>query len=389
MQPQGAPPPPRRIRVCHVITRLELGGAQRNTLYTVRHLDRRRFEVSLIAGRGGMLDGEAECIPDVTTMFVPPLIRPVHPVSDARALVSLVRIFRRLQPDIVHTHSSKAGILGRWAARYAAVPVIVHTIHGYGFHERQAPPVYWLLRASEVASARITSHFITVSRADLDAGVHWGLFPPSRVTLIRSGVELAAFPSRDRHTPLHDQLGLTPDAPLVGMVACLKPQKAPLDFVRLAQRVLARIQNAHFVLVGDGDLRARVESEVIDRGLAHCFHMLGWRCDVPAILESLSVFVLTSLWEGLPRVVPEAMAAGTPVVATRVNGTPEAVADGVTGYLVEPGDIETMAERIVFLLQHPAEARCMGQQGHDRVAEFCIDRMVSQQEDLYRELAAR
>jgi glycosyltransferase involved in cell wall biosynthesis len=376
-----------KIRVCHVITRLELGGAQQNTLHTVAHLDRRRFEPSLITGPGGPLDDDARRIADVSVSFVPELVRAVSPARDARALVKLVRIFKHIAPDIVHTHSSKAGILGRWAARLAGVPAIVHTIHGHGFHTEQARVPYWIFRGLETVTGRITTRIIVVSRANLETGLRDGLFREEQTVLVRSGIPLRAFGEDVGGGSLRAELGLPPGAPVAGMVACLKAQKAPVDFVAVARRVADRISSAHFVLVGDGELRNAVEAEVDRQLLRGRFHLLGWRRDIPAILAGLNVFVLTSLWEGLPRVIPEAMASGLPVVATRVDGTPEAVADGVSGYLVPAHDVETMADRVAFILEHPGEARVMGGRAKSRVGEFDIDVMVRRQENLYEELA--
>ena len=377
-----------RVRVCHVITRLELGGAQQNTLHTVAHLDRCRFEPSLIAGPGGPLDEDARRIPDASVTFLPELVRAVSPARDARALVKLVRIFKDIAPDIVHTHSSKAGILGRWAARIAGVPAIVHTIHGYGFHAEQTRLAYWAFRSLETVTGRITTRIVAVSRANVETGLRYGLFPEKKTKLVRSGIPLRAFGEHVGGASLRAELRLPPGAPVAGMVACLKAQKAPADFVAVARRVADRVSTAHFVLVGDGELRNAVEAEVDRQRLRDRFHLLGWRRDIPTILAGLNVFVLTSLWEGLPRVIPEAMASGLPVVATRVDGTPEAVADGVSGYLVPAHDVETMADRVAFLLEHPGEARVMGERAKSRVGEFDIDVMVARQESLYEELAA-
>ena len=372
-----------------MITLLELGGAQQNTLHTVAHLDRRRFEPHLIAGPGGLLDPEARQLPGSAVTFVPELVRRVSPGHDVRALVTLARTFRRIPPDIVHTHSSKAGILGRWAARLAGVPVVVHTIHGYGFHAEQGRVPDRIFRSLESVTARITTRFIAVSRANLADGVDAGLFSRDKVVLIRSGIPLGVFRDAPDGGRVRAELGMSPETPVVGMVACLKPQKAPLDFVRLARGVADCVPSARFVLVGDGELRPAVQAEVARLDLGDRFHLLGWRRDVPAILAALNVFVLTSLWEGLPRAIPEAMASGLPVVATRVDGVPEAVADGVTGYLVSPHDVPTLAARVTFVLEHPSRARCMGEQARSRVGEFDIDEMVRQQERVYEELCAR
>ena len=378
-----------RIRVCHVITRLELGGAQQNTLYTLSHLDRRRFEPILIAGKGEILDAEARMIPSLRAVFLPDLVREVDVMRDARALARIVGLLREWSPDVVHTHSSKAGILGRWAAHLAAVPVILHTVHGFGFHPDQGKLRSWIFRRLETATSRITTRFLAVSRSNLEAGIALGVFDRGRVSLVRSGIELSAFRNGASPGGLRASIGIPMGVPVAGMVACLKPQKAPLDWVHAASRILQRVPSAHFVLVGDGELRSAVEEAILRRGLSGRFHLLGWRRDLPSILKNLSVLVLTSLWEGLPRVIPEAMAAGLPVVATNVDGTPEVVRDGETGYLVPPGDPEAIADRVTRLLLHPDEARRMGATARTRVEEFDIDTMVRRQEEIYRELLAR
>ena len=375
-----------RTRVCHVITMLELGGAQQNTLYTVAHMDRSLFEPSLVAGTGGLLDGEAAGLPGVDVSFVPSLRREIRPASDLRALLELRRLFRRLSPDIVHTHSSKAGILGRWAAHLAGVPVIVHSIHGFGFHPGQNPVRRRLLVAAERAVAPITTRFIGVSRANLDLGTRMGLFDPQRAMLIRSGIELRRFLDPAPARGLREEIGAGPDDPLAGMVACLKPQKAPEDFVVAAAIAARKVPSARFVLAGDGELRPKVERALRREGMEGRFHLLGWRRDIHEIIRQLDVLVLTSRWEGLPRVFPEAMAAGVPIVACRVDGAPEAVEDGQTGYLCQPGDVAGIAGRMVLLLKDRNMARAMGAKGRSRVREWDIDEMVRQQELLYLDL---
>jgi len=375
-------------RVLHVITQLELGGAQQNTLYTCAHLDRTRFEPVLACGPGGYLDDEARALPDVPVHFVPALVRPLRPHRDAAALVALVRLMRRLRPGIVHTHSSKAGILGRWAAAMAGVPHIVHSIHGFGFHAGQNGLVRGAYVAAERAVSRFTDAFIAVSRANRDEGIARGIFPPEKCRVIRSGIDLARFRAAgSRRGELRRELNLGPQDPLVGMIACLKPQKAPGDFVDVARRVLASDARATFVLAGDGALRSEVEARIaaIPNGPER-IRLLGWRRDTDRVVADLDVLLLTSRWEGLPRVLPEAMAAGLPVVATAVNGSPEAVVEGETGHLATAGDTTLMAERVLGLLRDPARRARMGDAGRRRAAEWDIDAMVRAQEDLYDDL---
>ncbi len=379
------------VRVCHVITQLELGGAQENTLYTVAHL-RAPFRPSLVCGPGGLLDEDARRLARVPVTFVPSLMRPIRPWGDLRALIRLTAILKHERPAIVHTHSSKAGILGRLAARLAGVPVVVHSIHGFGFHSRQPAALRALLIALERAAARATTHFIAVSRANLEAGIARGLFQRDRVTLIRSGVPIADLERAARDQGPRDgaglrrEIGVPQGAPLIGMIACLKPQKSPLTFVEVAARVAATFPEARFVLAGDGELRAPVVARAEALGLRGRFHLLGWRRDVPKVMAALDVLVLTSLWEGLPRVLPEAIAAGVPVVATRVDGTADILTDGVTGLACGAGDVEGLASRVGRLIRDPGLRRALAERARSVLPEFDIDAMVRAQEDLYRRL---
>ncbi|MBD3305741.1 glycosyltransferase [candidate division KSB3 bacterium] len=387
------------IKVCHIITKLELGGAQQNTLYTVQHLDRNRFIPLLMTGSEGLLIDEARQYPDVRTYFLPQLLREIRPHHDLAAFRALRRRLYREQhtdpatPLIVHTHSSKAGILGRWAAKSAGVPIILHSIHGFGFHPYQPRPKRWLFIIAEWLTAKITSHFIAVSSANITTGTRLGLFSPSRVSLIRSGIEIPRFQLNhsgkniERHRELiRKKLDIPSQKRIIGMIACLKPQKAPLDFVRVMKRVSQIRPEAHAIMVGDGELRPQVERLIAQENLKQAISLLGWRTDIPDLLHGCEMLVLTSRWEGLPRVCPQAMAAGLPIVATNVDGIPEAVHDGVNGFLRSPGDVPGIADKIIYLLAHPDIAQRMGQEGQRRVGEFDINRMVTQQEHLYQSL---
>jgi glycosyltransferase involved in cell wall biosynthesis len=383
-----------KVKVVHIITKMELGGAQQNTLYTVSHLNPEKFQAWLITGPGGELHEETLALGN--TFVTRDLIRDVRPLQDARAFFQLCSILKKIQtaapqdaPIIVHTHSSKAGILGRWAARRSGVPIIIHSIHGFGFHEHQPRPVRAFYIYLEKLTARITTRFIAVSRANKELGCRLRLFTPERAVVIRSGIEIAHF--RHGRVPkekFRAALGIPPAAPVIAMVACLKPQKAPLDFIRVSDLVREAVPEAHYILAGDGELRGAVEQEIENRRLRERVHLLGWRQDISELLHASDMLVLTSLWEGLPRVFPQAMAAGVPVVATRVDGAPEAITDGVNGFLLAPGDVPGLAEKIIFLLRNPAAARVMGEQGAAMVEEFDSNRMMQQQEALYEELLA-
>ena len=380
------PDPGRRVRVLHAITMLELGGAQRNTLDTVTRLDRGRFAAALACADRGELFAEAETLPDLAFFPLRHLRREVRPLADLAALAELRRAIRAFRPDVVHTHSSKAGILGRAAARRERVGVVVHSIHGFGFGPHQRAPVRALFLAAERIAARWTTHFIAVSAENLAAGVRLGLFPRERATVIRSGIDLAAFRGAAGGAAVRAELGVPPDAPLVVQVACFKAQKAPERFVALAARLAPRFPAAHFVLVGDGALRGPLEAARAAAALTGRLHLPGWRRDVPAVLDAATVVTLTSRFEGLPRALVEARAVGRPVVAMAVDGVVEAVRDGVDGFLVPEGDDEAMAARVGELLADEALRRRFAARAGEGLDEFDRDVMVRRQEELYLSL---
>lgn len=378
-----------KTTVCTIITILELGGAQEVALFTVANLDRARFRPVLLTGPGGLLTDEAKALPGVAVEIVPSLGRAIRPFRDARALVELVRLLRRRRPSIVHTHSSKAGILGRWAAWLAGVPVIVHTIHGFGITPSQPAWLRVLLIGLERLTGLITTHWVAVADVNIAEGLRWKLFRRERVTVIRPGIDPRPFQAplspqeRDR---VRVELGAASGDKLVGMVACLKPQKAPLDFVAVAARVCARQPAARFVLIGDGELRPAVEARIHAAGLEDRVRIAGWRRDVPTVMRALDAFLLTSHWEGLARVLLEARAAAVPVVATRVGGAEEAITDGRHGRLCEAGDIEGLADRLCEVLTVCGEG-APGHTGDDLPDEFESREMVRRVQQLYDKLS--
>ncbi len=376
-----------KIRVAHLITKLELGGAQQNTLYTVEHLDPERFEAVLICGAGGILDEEARAL-GRRLLVAPHLRREVRPLDDLRALWELYRHLRRERPAIVHTHSSKAGILGRLAARLAGVPVILHTFHGFGFTPGQAAPVRWAYVLAERLCATFSTRLIFVSRSNLEEAAARGLGWRGRYVLIRSGVRLSDFPAAVADKGAKKAaLGLGMHKPLVLSVGNFKPQKNPEDFVRLARRVLDARPEARFCFVGDGPLRTKLEAGIVREKLHGKLALPGWRRDAAELLACADVFVLTSLWEGLPRALVEAMKSGVPCVCYATDGVRDLIVDGENGFLVAPGDWSGAADKVARLIAEPALRERMGKAAAAAIGpEFDIDGMVRRQEELYGNL---
>lgn len=380
-----------KIAVIHVITKLELGGAQQNTLYTVSHLNRERFEPYLISGPGGVLDAEAAQL-GVNLYFVDALRREINPFLDLLALCQIIQVIRSIKrshagtPVLVHTHSSKAGILGRLAAFFSGVNVIIHTYHGFGFHDHQNKVLRWIYISLEKGMRKLTRQLVFVSRSNAEKALQLGIISNSPL-LIRSGISFSLFKKEGQNgRNIRMELNLPLSIPLVTMVACFKEQKAPLDFILAASHVLNQFPASHFLLVGDGELRSSIEDAIkrskINRGVT----LLGWRRDVSEILASSNIFVLTSLWEGLPRVLIEARLSALPVVTTDIEGADEMVEEGKNGFVVRKKDYLALAEKVLYLLKNPLVARRMGEDGRNVPHEFNIDAMVQKQENLYLDL---
>lgn len=379
-----------KTRVIHIITKLELGGAQEATLSVVRSLPRGSYDLTLVAGEPGLLTDEAKRLPSTEFIEVPELVREISPGKDFLVLLKLRGIIRRHVKEspgrvLVHTHSSKAGIIGRWAAYLAGASHVVHSIHGYGFNDYQRPLKRSLLVWAEKLTARVTDAFTADSQANIDRGAPLGLFKNAHAKVVRCAIPLGYF-SEGAGRLDKAAIGVPEGAPLVVMVSCLKAQKAPVDFVRVAAKTLEEVPDAHFLQVGDGELKDAVLEAARRLGIEKSFHLLGWRRDVGDIIRASDVMVLTSLWEGLPRVLPQAMAAGKPVVATAVDGTPEAIRDGVNGFLASPHDVDLMADRVALLLRDRGLAARMGEAGRGLVAEFDEDSMLADIRALYERL---
>ncbi len=378
-----------RVKVFHVITRLDLGGAQQNTLHTVASLDPKRFEAVLVSGRGGLLDAEApERCAGARIKWVDSLVRDVNPARDLLALLELTNLFLSEKPDVVHTHSSKAGILGRLAAKLAGVPVVVHTYHGFGFNDFQPHLVKALYVALERLCCRFAHAIVFVSRSNEEYARGHRLGDPARYRLIRSGVDLSSFPAAlpDR-AKKKAELGFGKHKPLVVSIGNLKPQKNPGDFVAVAQKVSGELPDAEFLFIGDGPLRTKLEFQVIASGLSHRFALPGWRKDAAEWLAAADVFVLTSLWEGLPRALVEAMKSSLPCVCYATDGVLDVLRDGVNGYCVPQGAVSAAAARVVELLKDDALRGRLGRAAAESIGpEFEISGMVAAQEALYDEL---
>ena len=375
-----------RLNIVHIITKLELGGAQQNTLYSVMKHDRSKYNVFLVSGTEGLLVAKAKELKDCKVILLPGLKHEISLRHDLSCVFALKRLFKTEKIDLVHTHSSKAGILGRLAAYLAKVKMVVHTVHGFSFNEFQPALKRKIYIFFERLAAKHTNKLIVVSGTDIEKGLKAGVGKPGQYTLIHSGFDLKEFTALQNVAEVKKELGINPDFKAVGMVACYKEQKNPLDFVRMARIVKEKHPKTVFLLVGDGELRPEIEKLIDENNLKNDIILTGWREDIPRILHALDVFVLTSLWEGLPRVLPQAMCAKKPLVANAVDGSKEAVVDGKNGFLVAPRDYFSMAARVGQLLADEGLCKKMGETGFSMIKAWDQDEMVRKIEEEYEKI---
>ncbi len=381
------------MRVAHVITRLIVGGAQENTIASVLGLAfRPGLEVSLLTGPTygpeGSLERRFQDRPDLLSV-VPTLVRPVHPWKDLLAYRDLTQRFRSLRPDIVHTHSGKAGVLGRLAAAKAGVRVIVHSIHGPSFGPFQGSLANFVFLRAERLAAGVTTHFVCVADAMTRQYLQAGIGKPELYSRIFSGFDLKPYLTTSNSLELRARLGLTPNDIVVGKIARLFKLKGHDDLFRIAPVLVKECPQLRFLLVGDGEWRPRFEQMARESGLEKHFLFTGLvdPSEIPGLTGVMDFLVHLSLREGLPRALPQALAAGKPVIAYDCDGAGEVCLEGRTGFLVRPGDLATLSDRILQLAKAPALRQQLGAAGREFVRpRFSVETMVESLQELYERL---
>lgn len=378
------------MRVTHVITRLIVGGAQENTIASVLGLRRKPgVQAELISGPTtgpeGSLESAFAQTPGALTVL-PELVRPVHPWKDWRAWRKLTDEFRRRRPEIVHTHSGKAGVLGRLAARRAGVPVVIHTIHGPSFGAWQHGLANFIFNLAERHAARATTHFVVVAERMKEQYLGAGIGRPEDYTKIFSGFDLQPFLTAKNDPQVRAKLGLAPEDFVVGKIARLFKLKGHDDLFVIAPELVRRCPRIKFLLVGDGEWRGRFERLARDLALEKHFIFVGLvpPAEVPALVGIMDALVHLSLREGLPRALPQALAAARPVVAYDCDGAGEVCRDGETGFLVPVGDKATLTARLLELAGNRGLRAELGERGRAFVHErFPVQRMVDELHALY------
>ncbi len=381
------------MRVTHVITRLIVGGAQENTVGSVLGLRLNPdVEVNLISGPAtgpeGSLEPQVAGVPNLLAIL-PELVRPVHPWKDVLAFRRLTALFHEQRPEIVHSHSGKAGILGRLAAHRARVPIIVHTIHGPSFGRFQNALANALFVRAERYAGKFTTHFVTVARAMTDRYLAAGIGRPAQYTRIFSGFPLEPFLSATDDPEFRQRLGIFPGDFVVGKIARLFELKGHDDLFAVAPQLVKRCSQIKFLLVGDGPWRGRFENRARAIGLARHFIFAGLvpPAEVPRYVGMMNVLVHLSRREGLPRALAQALAAARPIVAYECDGAGEICREGETGFLLQPGDLSGLTERLVQLVHDGALRERLGRRGQQLVKQwFPVERMVDELYALYLRL---
>jgi glycosyltransferase involved in cell wall biosynthesis len=378
------------MQVTHVITRLIVGGAQENTLASVLGLRQKTgLEVKLVSGPSAGPEGSLASL-DPQLITIPDLVRAIDPCRDIRALGQLERLFRATKPDLVHTHSGKAGILGRLAAARAGVPIIVHTIHGPSFGSFQGALANAVFRSAERRAGRVTTHFVSVAQAMTEQYLAAGIGRREQYTKIFSGFNLAPFLSAQNDPALRARLGIAMDDLVIGKIARLFKLKGHDDLFSVAPELIRQNPRIKFLLVGDGAWRRKLEGRARSLGLEKrvVFAGLVPPEEVPRYVGVMDALAHLSLREGLPRALPQALAAGKPVVAYDCDGAREACFDGETGFLLRPGDLGGLSNRLLRLANDAALRERLGQSGRKFAREnFPVERMVDALESLYLKLA--
>lgn len=382
------------MKIAHIITRLILGGAQENVVLCCEDLHRDYGDdVLLITGpalgpEGSLLDraraGEGPLA------IIPSLRRAIHPWHDMAAYRAIGDALRKFRPDVVHTHSAKAGILGRAAAWRLAVPAIVHTVHGAPFHPYQSALARAVFRNCERWAARRCHHLVSVADAMTNLLVNAGVAPREKFTTIYSGIEVEPLLESHRlREAVRHKLGYRPEHVVIGKIARLFNLKGHEYLIEAARRLVRAEPLLRFLLVGDGVLRERLERKIAAAGLKAHFQLVGLAPpqEIPGLVAAMDMVVHTSLREGLARALVHGLLAGKPVVSFDIDGAREVVLDGITGYLVPPLDCGALVEALHRLAANSVLRSRLGEEGRTRCREqFCHHRMTREIRALYERL---
>ena len=389
-----------KTRVIHIITRLDKGGSAETTLHIVSSLNMEKYDVFLAHGlsrESNMSIMEKEVVESdlllaeakgVRVFALPSLVRRLSFKNDLLAFINIYRLIRRIRPHIVHTHTSKAGLLGRLASFLARVPIIIHTPHGHVFHSYYGPVMTNVFVFAEKILSFITDKITALTNRERDEHLEEGIASIEKYVVIHSGVMLDRLMNMSVDAgAVRGEFGIAQDSNVIGVVGRLVPIKGHKYLVSAAKRIIKEFRNTVFVFVGDGYLSSRLERQAESVGVRKNIIFTGWRKDAVEILDLFDILVLPSLNEGMGKVLVEGMALGKPIVASNVGGIIDLVRNGENGILVPPGDSDALGEAILQLLKDKNLSEKLGKNGKAMVyPEFDASVMVKQIDDLYESL---
>ena len=376
------------LNIAHVITESHpFGGAQRNTLLTLQGLADAGHHVELVCGEGGTLI-EAARASDVIVHVLPDLVRKTDPLKDPRTFRALRKLFRSRRYDVVHTHSTKAGLLGRLAARASGVPIIIHTFHGFPFALDSSLRSRLFVQVERWVG-RMTHASICVAEALRKEVSSWNISGGQKLVTIYSGIDFDAYRPTGSTSNLRQELGLDGAGPIIGSIGHLRDAKAQHFLIEATAILKRKYPGIRLLVVGEGERRPILENRIRELGVGAEVRLLGERSDIADLLDLFDVYAMSSLWEGVGRALTEAMYWGLPVVVTPVYGVKELVSHEETGLTVPPGDPQALAAGIERVLSDPTLARRLGENARRRVCEQMDSKqMVAAIEALYFDLAA-
>ncbi|MBN1351818.1 glycosyltransferase family 4 protein [candidate division KSB1 bacterium] len=378
-------------RILHILTRLISGGADENTLLSIRGLQDSEYDIELLVG-GESDEHFVRGQTDIRIIVLDELRRNILPLKDLIAFYKIYTYIKKNQFHIVHTHTAKAGFLGRLAARCAGTPIIIHTIHGITFHDFLNPLVRWIYIVLEKVAGKFTNKLIMVGEDVKQKYVARNIAKPDSYVTIRSGFHLREFIqsgslSTSELLDIRKELDLKYTDLVIGTVSRLEPRKGHIYLFEAAIELIRAFPQIQILIAGEGSHREFLESEARRLHLAENIRFLGYRNDIAELMALFDIFVLTSLWEGLPRVLVQAAALGKPIVTFDVEGANEIVVQGVNGFVVPPKNVALLKERIAWFIQHQDQARQMGLAGKALVTDaWEAETMVRQIKELYDEM---
>ncbi|MCP5102312.1 MAG: glycosyltransferase family 4 protein [bacterium] len=370
-----------KIKAVHIITKLELGGAQVNTIHTYENLGQNRFDSYLLCGPGGILTDKIK--KENELFIIKDLVRQLNPLKDLKAFLQIRKTLKQIKPHVIHTHSSKAGIIGRLTAFLLRIPVIIHSVHGFSFSPYQSLLKRAFYVTAEKLVAKITHHFVFVSNDDIQIAKQKKLVKDN-YSLIRSGFPFKKFLEKNENiSEIRKRYNIEKNHFVCGIIAPFKPQKGLFHLIEIAARVIAAKPNTIFIITGDGALRETIETKLKEKGIFDNFRLPGFVFDIENAIDCFDLGISTALWEGLPQSLIQLRLKKKAAVVSNIPGNREVIKENKNGFLVNVEDYDTFAQKILSLIENEKERKRLAHFNDEDFSQWDADFMVKTQEELY------